>query len=130
MTRAKRGLKVRMFLGTGLGLLAAFTADAAAQTDPTESEELVVTATRREEALTDIPLAVNAYSGTELQDQGIVAVSERFAKPYVEQGKLVRILPDWTLPEQIVWCVMPGRRLLPQRTRVFMELLAQVMQES
>jgi len=65
-----------------------------------------------------------------VQDQGIVAVSERFAKPYVEQGKLVRILPDWTLPEQIVWCVMPGRRLLPQRTRVFMELLAQVMQES
>ena len=41
----------------------------------------------------------------------------------VEQGTLVRVLPDWWLPSVGMWCVMPGRRLLPARTRVFIDML-------
>jgi DNA-binding transcriptional LysR family regulator len=41
----------------------------------------------------------------------------------IEQGQLVRVLGDWTMPLVGVWCMLPGRRLLPARTRVFIEML-------
>jgi len=41
----------------------------------------------------------------------------------VEQGRLVRVLPDWELPSVGVWAMMPGRRLMPARTRVFVDML-------
>src|SRR5690606_1635472 len=56
------------------------------------------------------------------QGLGIVGLSERFAQALVDQGELQRILPDGALPPTIVWCVTPGRRLLPQRTLAFMEI--------
>jgi DNA-binding transcriptional LysR family regulator len=55
--------------------------------------------------------------------QGIAAVSESFAKPYLERGELVRILPDWCLPPVAAWAVFPERRLMPAKTRVFLDLL-------
>lgn len=91
---------------------------------------------RREERWRGIPATTLSSNSLGLQqalaveDLGIVAISDRFAKPWVEQGKLVRILPDWALPEQVVWCVMPGRHLLPRRTRVFIDLFTSIMQES
>jgi DNA-binding transcriptional LysR family regulator len=36
---------------------------------------------------------------------------------------LKRVLPDWLLPTVTIWCVTPGRRLLPVRTTAFMEML-------
>lgn len=60
---------------------------------------------------------------------GIVGLSERFARSLVKQGELQRILPDWSLPSGTVWCVTPGRRLLPQRTLVFIELLKTVLSD-
>lgn len=41
----------------------------------------------------------------------------------LEQERLVRVLADWELPSVGVWAVMPGRRLMPARTRVFVDLL-------
>lgn len=61
---------------------------------------------------------------------GIVGVSERFARSHVEHGALVPILPGWTLPTVVAWCVMPGRRLLPERTRAFVELFRRVLEEN
>ncbi len=61
------------------------------------------------------------------QGLGIVGLSERFAEELVKQGAIERILPDWSLPPTIVWCVTPGRRLLPQRTIAFIELLKVVL---
>ncbi|NYT23907.1 LysR family transcriptional regulator [Alcaligenaceae bacterium] len=63
------------------------------------------------------------------QGLGIVGLSGRFAKALVEQGAIERILPEWSLPPTIVWCVTPGRRLLPQRTIAFVELLKTVLAE-
>lgn len=62
-----------------------------------------------------------------VQGLGIVGLSDRFARALIDQGALKRILPDWTLPPTIVWCVTPGRRLLPQRTLAFMEILKDVL---
>lgn len=60
---------------------------------------------------------------------GIVGLSERFAEELVKQGAIKRVLPDWHLPPATVWCVTPGRRLLPQRTMAFVELLKAVLAE-
>jgi DNA-binding transcriptional LysR family regulator len=56
---------------------------------------------------------------------GIAAVTESFAKPYLERGELVRILPDWCLPPVAAWAVFPERRLMPAKTRVFLDQLEQ-----
>jgi DNA-binding transcriptional LysR family regulator len=55
---------------------------------------------------------------------GITAVSHHYAHAYVENGELVRVLPEWSLPPVPAWAVFPGRRLMPARTRVFLDALA------
>lgn len=55
---------------------------------------------------------------------GVTAVSEHFAQSYVERGELLRLLPDWQLPPSPCWAVFPERRLMPLRTRLFIEGLA------
>ncbi|WP_369788197.1 LysR substrate-binding domain-containing protein [Rouxiella sp. WC2420] len=54
---------------------------------------------------------------------GITSVTTHFAHPYLETGELVRVLEDWECPGVPVWAVFPGRRLMPSRTRVFIDSL-------
>ncbi|MDE2441392.1 MAG: LysR family transcriptional regulator [Betaproteobacteria bacterium] len=78
------------------------------------------------EGLPNGPLAVNSPSlqrDLAAHGMGIVALDERFAKTMLEQGLLQRVLPEWHLPTVTLWCVTPGRRLIPTRTTVFIELL-------
>jgi DNA-binding transcriptional LysR family regulator len=55
---------------------------------------------------------------------GIAVVADHFAEPHVARGELTPVLPDWSLPSSIAWAVFPGRRLMPARTRVFLDALA------
>lgn len=57
------------------------------------------------------------------QGAGIAIASTMFVEPYVRSGELVRVLADWTLPEVTAWAVFPGRRLMPARTRVFLDAM-------
>ncbi|SFM52519.1 LysR family transcriptional regulator [Rugamonas rubra] len=54
---------------------------------------------------------------------GIGASTELIAAPYVRTGQLVRVLPEWDFPRVTGWAVFPGRRLMPAKTRVFLDLL-------
>lgn len=54
---------------------------------------------------------------------GITGIADHFAEPYVRSGELVAVLPDWQLPPAAAWAVFPGRRLMPARTRVFLDAL-------
>jgi DNA-binding transcriptional LysR family regulator len=54
---------------------------------------------------------------------GITMLSDHFAAPDVESGELVQVLADWSLPPVTAWAVFPGRRLMPARTRVFLDAL-------
>ncbi len=54
---------------------------------------------------------------------GIAEVNDHFAEPYVQSGELMPLLVDWTLPSAAAWAVFPGRRLMPARTRVFLDAL-------
>lgn len=54
---------------------------------------------------------------------GIAASSDLFAKPFLDKGELVRILPEWDLPTVTGWAVFPGRRLMPAKTRAFLDMM-------
>jgi DNA-binding transcriptional LysR family regulator len=58
---------------------------------------------------------------------GIAAVPDYFAAPSVRQGQLRRVLPDWCLPSHTAWAVFPGRRLMPAKTRAFIDMLEAAM---
>ena len=51
-------------------------------------------------------------------------MADHFAEPHVLAGELVPVLPEWDLPGAPAWAVFPGRRLMPARTRVFLDALA------
>lgn len=80
----------------------------------------------RWEGLPDGPVAANSVGLQRMlaaQGMGIAGLAERFAGPLVEDGRLRRVLPEWRLPAVVVWCVTPGRRLLPARTLAFIEMI-------
>lgn len=54
---------------------------------------------------------------------GIVMTAEHFAAKFVAAGELQQILGDWNMPSTSAWAVFPGRRLMPARTRVFLDAL-------
>jgi len=54
---------------------------------------------------------------------GIAVAADFFAEALVKSGALVRVLPAWCLPPGVAWAVFPGRRLMPARTRVFLDAL-------
>ncbi|MBK9615024.1 MAG: LysR family transcriptional regulator [Uliginosibacterium sp.] len=77
------------------------------------------------------PLAANSVAllrDLATHGLGIVGLSTRIATSAVADGLLLPVLPDWQLPTTTVWAVMPSRRLIPARTRVFLEALQHVLQ--
>jgi DNA-binding transcriptional LysR family regulator len=52
---------------------------------------------------------------------GITTVADNFAAPYIHSGELMPVLVDWSLPSTQAWAVFPGRRLMPARTRAFLD---------
>jgi len=41
----------------------------------------------------------------------------------------VRVLPEWSFPAVTGWAVFPGRRLMPAKTRVFLDMLQAAFEE-
>ena len=64
-----------------------------------------------------------------LNGTGIVAAPDRFAEPHVRTGALRRVLPDWEVPSVPAWAVFVGRRLMPSKTRAFIDMLQHAMNE-
>ena len=58
-----------------------------------------------------------------LAGAGITVVHDYFALQSLQRGELVQVLPDWHTPPAPAWAVFPGRRLMPARTRVFLDAL-------
>ncbi|WP_442762057.1 LysR substrate-binding domain-containing protein [Malikia spinosa] len=61
---------------------------------------------------------------------GIAAVPDLFAQPMLQRGLLRRVLPDWCLPPHPAWAVFPGRKLMPAKTRVFIDMLQAALASS
>jgi DNA-binding transcriptional LysR family regulator len=60
-----------------------------------------------------------------LSGLGIALLSEQFAQCHLRTGNLIRVLPDWHSPEFNAWAVFPGRRLMPARTRAFIDAMVE-----
>ncbi len=58
---------------------------------------------------------------------GVTSVADFYVDAQVRDGALVRVLPDWSLPSETAWGVYPGRRLLPSRTRAFLDAMAEAL---
>ncbi len=76
----------------------------------------------------DLPVRLQANSPELLVrmasiGSGIATSTEMIARELVRTGKLVRVLPEWAFPGVTAWAVFPGRRLMPAKTRVFLDLL-------
>ncbi|MDP2166647.1 MAG: LysR family transcriptional regulator [Hydrogenophaga sp.] len=54
---------------------------------------------------------------------GVAAVPDGFALADVRSGALRRVLPGWALPSSTAWAVYPGRKLMPAKTRAFVDML-------
>lgn len=54
---------------------------------------------------------------------GIASCTDDFAAPLMRTGALVKVLPEWSLPAATGWAVFPGRRLMPAKTRAFLDML-------
>jgi len=58
-----------------------------------------------------------------LAGAGIAAVPDHLAAASLRSGALRRVLPEWCLPSHTAWAVFPGRRLMPAKTRAFIDML-------
>lgn len=85
--------------------------------------------TRGEEHWRGLPPAVLSANSPEtlirlaIAGAGITAVPSYFASPSVRDGQLQRLLGDWSSPPHTAWAVFPGRRLMPAKTRAFLDML-------
>lgn len=58
---------------------------------------------------------------------GIAGIDRLIVRQALELGRLQRLLPDWHLPGSSCWAVFPERRLMPLRTRVFLEAMSALL---
>ncbi|HEY4371847.1 MAG TPA: LysR family transcriptional regulator [Burkholderiales bacterium] len=54
---------------------------------------------------------------------GIALSSDLYVHDHLLEGNLERVLPEWSPPSVDGWAVFPGRRLMPAKTRVFLDAL-------
>jgi DNA-binding transcriptional LysR family regulator len=58
-----------------------------------------------------------------LRGAGIAVVNDHFAVEHLKHKALVAVLPAWRPQPVPLWAVFPGRRLMPAKTRVFIDAL-------
>ncbi len=89
--------------------------------------------TRGKETWESVPpgrLAMNSPNVIQqllLDGAGIGALPDSFAADDVRNKRLLRVLPKWCLPTAPAWAVMPMRRYLPAKTRIFLDHIERFM---
>ncbi len=64
-----------------------------------------------------------------LDGAGITSLSMDIAAPYLTRGELVRVLHPWITGRLSMYAVLPSRKFMPQRTRVFLDYLVSEARE-
>jgi DNA-binding transcriptional LysR family regulator len=54
---------------------------------------------------------------------GVAALPDLFAKPQVQTGTLVAVMPEWRMRASAVWAVYPSRKFVPAKTRALVDAL-------
>lgn len=89
------------------------------------TQELYVTDITSHFVVDDTQLMINAAK----QDLGICFVPERFAESDIENGKLIRILPEWIGIPRPVYVMVRDRNYIPNRVKIFKEYIEQYLQD-
>jgi DNA-binding transcriptional LysR family regulator len=58
-----------------------------------------------------------------IEGVGVARITSTFCAGAVAQGKLVRLLPQWTCAPLRIHALLPGRRLVAAKVRAFLDLL-------
>jgi DNA-binding transcriptional LysR family regulator len=90
---------------------------------------------QRKEATAELKmrLALNAPDAicrAVLMDMGIGFVAIPDALPYLENNQLVRVLPDWYVDAGPISVYFAGQRLLPAKTRAFVDYVTEVFKQA
>jgi DNA-binding transcriptional LysR family regulator len=56
-----------------------------------------------------------------LEGAGVAVLSRALAEPHLESGALVHLLPEWIFGRFTIYAALPSRKLLPARTRAFLD---------
>jgi DNA-binding transcriptional LysR family regulator len=78
----------------------------------------------------DMPVALQAES-TEmllraaLDGVGVTVTARLLAQPFLATGALVHVLPEWIYSRYTVYAALPTRRMVPARTRVFLDFVTE-----
>ncbi|MFT4241700.1 MAG: LysR family transcriptional regulator [Acidovorax sp.] len=60
-----------------------------------------------------------------LDGVGVVVTSRLLAEEHLARGELVHVLPDWVFSRYTIYAALPSGRMLPARTKVFLDFLTQ-----
>jgi DNA-binding transcriptional LysR family regulator len=56
---------------------------------------------------------------------GVVVTSRLLAEDHLARGELVHILPSWIFSRYTIYAALPSGRMLPARTKVFLDFLTE-----
>lgn len=59
---------------------------------------------------------------------GVAVMSRLLAAPFLASGALVHVLPDWIFSRYTVYAALPSRRMMPARTKVFVDFVSEYSQ--
>jgi DNA-binding transcriptional LysR family regulator len=82
------------------------------------------------DAEVDAPAIVQSVS-TELlmraavDGAGVVVTSRLLVQEHLARGELVHLLPDWIFSRYTIYAALPSGRMLPARTKVFLDFLTE-----
>ncbi|HSV50864.1 MAG TPA: LysR family transcriptional regulator [Burkholderiaceae bacterium] len=83
----------------------------------------------------DMPVVLQSISfdvlyRATLDGAGIAVLSKLLVAPHLASGSLVHLLPDWLFGRYTIYVALPTRKLMPARTRVFLEFLSEIISEA
>jgi len=58
-----------------------------------------------------------------IEGLGVARITATFCEAAVQAGRLVRLLPGWPCEPLKIYALLPGRKLVPAKVRVFLEAL-------
>ena len=96
-TKLRQSLKSVLLAGAGMALV---VPSAYAQLSGANDDEIIVTATKRAESIQDVPLSIEAVTGTTLEDYGIDSLTD-----------LSSLVPNFTVGEGITTTTISMRGL-------------------
>ncbi len=65
-----------------------------------------------------------------LDGVGVAVMARLLVEPYLASGALVHVLPDWMFSRYTVYAALPTRRMVPARTKAFLDFVTEQVPEA